>query len=455
MRKAEQKLLKARQTAQLHIEAYQLSHPQDTMSRNENCPSSTEQTGIQVPCRDAIPTPHRDAVLANFGLLGWWERTMVLDMDGLQWGKSSSEVDGYITLSAVKEARHTEQGTTTFEVIETSGKRHQFQGKTRQSQNDWVSVINHRAAWTSEHNDVDMASVIGFPTEATDQECPSSQSHLQVGQQVLLLYNDELFELVRKMLGVPEGFMEDQFDFQKLELMNFGGKGGQGLVISADRQWVLKRLSSTDHEALLQLTPAYIRRLCDHPSLLSPFLLHFSCSCAGKQRRWIVMPNALPAPKYKVKYDLKGARDDDRTVEYNGEPIARLSTAQFTTRWVGASTSFDFGGGERVVEVQQRYKQLKQRARTIKFPMTHEQYEYIQECIAADSKLLLQHQIMDYSLLVGIIEGKAPAVGIGSKTFVVQHTKGYTTYHIAIIDFLQAIFFYLCHDLISMLLSKF
>jgi len=60
-----------------------------------------------------------------------------------------------------------------------------------------------------------------------------------------------------------------------------------------------------------------------------------------------------------------------------------------------------------------------------------------QECIAADSKLLLQHQIMDYSLLVGIIEGKAPAVGIGSKTFVVQHTKGYTTYHIAIIDFLQ------------------
>ena len=141
---------------------------------------------------------------------------------------------------------------------------------------------------------------------------------------------------------------------------NFGGKGGQELVVSDDSQYVIKGLSAADHQQLELLCSRLATYVGTGPSLLAPFVLHFTRFFGGKESQFVVMKNVLPCDNYNAVFDLKGADDDDRIVscEHHGT-IERPST------WDSASS-----------DVSTQFCAHQALARQARFSVTPTQHSY-------------------------------------------------------------------------------
>ena len=159
-------------------------------------------------------------------------------------------------------------------------------------------------------------------------------------------FNDEWFAQLRTHFGVNGGsdakglefLTPEKFSFEKLA--HGGGKGGSLMAFSKDRQLMIKELSQSDHDSLLEITQDYAKHLLDEQgSLLARTFVHFRVKDSGRtfmckqdhgrvikcsiphQPRFIGMNNWLPptpVPATKTasarpelggrrsSYDLKG-----------------------------------------------------------------------------------------------------------------------------------------------------
>lgn len=211
----------------------------------------------------------------------------------------------------------------------------------------------------------------------------------------VVVFNDHCFSEVRKSAGVPDNFINEGFDFDKLE--SGGGKGGTLMAfIGAD--YIVKELSNGDHQALLGIAESYLEHVRNGDTLLSAIFIHFE-DCATS-RRFYAMGNVVGNGPFLAKYDLKGC-NDDKTLELFGEKVSAAKRmvwhASHLCRFSSSAYRCEFTSGKRA-------------AAKADLVVTEGQREEVVRRMRRDAKWLASNQLMDYSLIVGI-KTLPPAVG--------------------------------------------
>jgi hypothetical protein len=239
-------------------------------------------------------------------------------------------------------------------------------------------------------------------------------SSLDVGGTAMSLFNDEDFAAIRRAFGVADNFLRD-FDFGSLD--EGGGKGGNLMGFTKDRQYIVKELNKTDHNTLGDISGEYREHIVGNDpkvpskSLLCRFFAHFQHPKSGK--KFCVMNNWLPPDplaalelneeEEKVvkeelqgsfsAYDLKGTADD-KTLLYHGKKVTEVHKRIWdVSQWGGTCFWSD---------MRHEYWKGKKHAYETKFHVTPQQREWIVNAVKYDCEWLAEKGLMDYSLIVGI-----------------------------------------------------
>lgn len=246
----------------------------------------------------------------------------------------------------------------------------------------------------------------------------------------VVLFNDELFSQLRSVAGVPADFVNDGWSFDSLES---GGAKGGCLMAFVGSEYVVKELSMDDHESLLEVSRSYFEHVRDGKTLLGLVFLHFEDIASS--RKFMVMRNVTGGGQFLALYDLKGC-NDDKTIELFGEKVltgddlfstaGRLCGCFMPKQW--RKDAADSSAS-------------KIAATRVEFLVSQNQRMDVLDRIHRDSAWLSSHQLMDYSLLVGVKSGPkgfAPETVFGQSPLVRSCDDGSeVALCIGIIDFLQ------------------
>lgn len=263
---------------------------------------------------------------------------------------------------------------------------------------------------------------------------PGEPAPIRPGGREAELFNERLFCELRAYAQVPDDFVNGGWDLGKLEAG--GGKGGT-LMARVSSAYIVKELSKGDHDTLLAIAGSYAKHVRAGETLLCPVYLHFRDVATG--RLFFAMRNTVGKGPFAALYDLKGCADD-KTIELAGEPIKAVHKRIWNLGMWCSRSSWS--------EERCRYFEGKLGARSVEIVMTPEQRTKFLQCLKRDTDWLASHQLMDYSLLVGIKEGpdgSASASGGGTGASALGHRpllrKGpggsEIALHVSIIDFLQ------------------
>lgn len=251
---------------------------------------------------------------------------------------------------------------------------------------------------------------------------PSPSSTIRPAGREIEVWNDELFQRLRKENGVPDDFLNEGWTYDKLE--KGGGKGGT-LMAFLWGKYIVKEMNKGDHEAMLKVTPSYIEHMCGGDSRICPVFLHYRDIESG--RTFFAMRNEVGGGPFKSLYDLKGCADD-KILEYNGKTIEAIH-----------KRCWNFGmwcGKCRWSHERHAYYNGKKEALRLKIPMSDDQREQIVKAIAYDCEWLASENLMDYSLLLAT-KADAPANG-ADRSFRIVNDNGEESFLcISVIDFLQ------------------
>lgn len=242
------------------------------------------------------------------------------------------------------------------------------------------------------------------------------------------LFNDEVFRQVRSLADVPDDFANNGWSMDDFE--SGGGKGGCMMAfIGSD--YIVKELSTSDHQSLLDLAEEYVEHIFAGETLLCAILLHFEDAATG--RFFFVMRNAMGSGPFLALYDLKGC-NDDKTLEVMGEKIRKNRTI-----WASGCTCGVEAGAE-----LDKYNAGKKAAARADLLVTASQRAEILGMMQRDTQWLAKNQLMDYSLLVGVRSGPKGFMDakvknqLGQATFVWDcKDGGQVAVSVAIIDCLQ------------------
>jgi hypothetical protein len=208
---------------------------------------------------------------------------------------------------------------------------------------------------------------------------------------------------LRRSAGVPDDFVDEGWGFDSLS--HSGAKGGC-LIAFLESNFVVKELSRTDHESLLRISSSYFEHVTQGETLLSGIFLHFEDTATS--RKFFAMRNVVGSGPFTEMYDLKGC-NDDRALQLNGERIAARREAK-----AAASSRI------LVTEIQRQEVMCK---------------------LQRDTEWLTSHELMDYSLLVGIRDvptGYVPEPNLGQTPLLRSCADGTeVVVFVGIIDFLQ------------------
>eukprot|EP00931_Biecheleriopsis_adriatica_P026680 TRINITY_DN16201_c0_g1_i2.p1 TRINITY_DN16201_c0_g1~~TRINITY_DN16201_c0_g1_i2.p1 ORF type:complete len:364 (+),score=70.87 TRINITY_DN16201_c0_g1_i2:35-1126(+) len=223
----------------------------------------------------------------------------------------------------------------------------------------------------------------------------SRSSSCVAGRQVEV-WNDSLFQRLRKLHGVSEEFLnhkvtqEEAVNFKAPRAETKNGKGGQAQFDSSCGRFVVKLLSSDDHKTLLEMARPLVERMLSGPSLLCPIYMHFTDPEAD--RHYIAMRNLTQVGPFSVKYDLKGCADD-KTLEVNDKLITPVRKRWFSPHmWCQCAWNAD----------RWQYYEGKVRARALRLGLAPAQRDEVVRLIASDAEWLVGQGVMDYSLLLAV-----------------------------------------------------
>eukprot|EP01062_Namystynia_karyoxenos_P059201 TRINITY_DN50641_c0_g1_i1.p1 TRINITY_DN50641_c0_g1~~TRINITY_DN50641_c0_g1_i1.p1 ORF type:complete len:1032 (+),score=268.71 TRINITY_DN50641_c0_g1_i1:83-3097(+) len=234
---------------------------------------------------------------------------------------------------------------------------------------------------------------------------------------IFTCYAPKLFEALRRHWGVmfreflhsvdkePEHGLRER-DFSE-------GQSGEFMFFSADRHYLFKTVSKREHDTLLDMLPAYCAHMLDTTeSLLCRFMGLYAIKMYGQVQYVVVMRNVLsihPAESLSAVYDLKGSRR-------------------------GCGTGHRSRGAAR-----QRHT-LKDDDLHQPLRLTPGSARQVQSAVRRDTMFLRDHNIMDYSLLVGVVDVSVPAPRLDvdrAGQYSASVVVGPGRYYIGIIDILQ------------------
>eukprot|EP00002_Diphylleia_rotans_P000750 TRINITY_DN10396_c0_g1_i1.p1 TRINITY_DN10396_c0_g1~~TRINITY_DN10396_c0_g1_i1.p1 ORF type:complete len:461 (-),score=85.44 TRINITY_DN10396_c0_g1_i1:409-1791(-) len=156
------------------------------------------------------------------------------------------------------------------------------------------------------------------------------------------------------------------------EWKNPGGKSGSTMLSSSDKKIVVKSMTVDESKLLREMMRNYYQHMIDYPNtLIIRFLGLFSFKFSQNARvHFVVMENVMLTDlPIHIKYDLKGSRVGRLTKT----PEEARSNA--ILKDMNVKENFHFGPEGRQIFLTQ---------------------------ISADTDFLLQYEIMDYSLLLGV-----------------------------------------------------
>jgi hypothetical protein len=215
---------------------------------------------------------------------------------------------------------------------------------------------------------------------------PDQSKSFDCGTEQVPTYNDDAYSRIREQFGAPNSFLQNNWDFKKLD--RGGGKGGQLMGFTDDGAYLVKEMSPGDHLTLTTLAQDYADHVCakdewgKSTSLLARYFLHFWHE--GTQTNYVVMNNWLPGmpsladmqltkevfDRHVNCFDLKGT-DDDKTLTRDGTKVKEVHKRIFNVRmWCGQCLWSDG---------RQFYFEGKKYAKTVQFDVTLEQKKWIKD----------------------------------------------------------------------------
>ena len=184
----------------------------------------------------------------------------------------------------------------------------------------------------------------------------------------------EVFRLLRRRFGVDEGKFEDSI--KSIEVMEQNaGRSGSFFYITSDKQYILKTITSAECELLRHLLKSYYAHVAaNENTLLSRYLGLFQIRMQSVGKLILIaMTNIFCHGTPHEAYDLKGSTVN-RTVLKEG--------VELTPGMVLKDND------------------LTQRNRRLYLPRSVALILLMQ--LSADSQWLMEHDVMDYSLLLGV-----------------------------------------------------
>ena len=243
-----------------------------------------------------------------------------------------------------------------------------------------------------------------------------------------------VFARIRQAYGVPESVYLASIATLNLNdrgprlLTESEGKSGSFFVRTRDGHFIIKTISSSEKDTLMRLLPHYAVYLLEHPNTLLPWFLGMYEAKTGKHGtiRIIVMANVCSSTAADGLYvqelfDLKGSKvgrtasssmhhrvsssqsspSASRTAGKTQASEQRVNEKRCDNSIVAGDADFNFEG-----EQQQRravcQKDLDWEALGRSVNISHADRLGLLQQLELDSAFLAKHNIMDYSLLVGI-----------------------------------------------------
>ncbi len=244
-------------------------------------------------------------------------------------------------------------------------------------------------------------------------------------------YSPKIFYILRKIDGIStKDYLLSLSPKDNLKIIKesfaSGGRSANPIIFTYDKKLLLKTISKSEKDVLLNILPEYHRRMRDTKSLLCRIYGVYRIEVNGKQSMHIIVMrnmNELPSMTKYACFDLKG------------------STVQRTT--LNKEDKEDIVNGYKE-EVIQQYKNkilkdLDFDLLDFYFNFSKEDCNMIQNSLCEDSEFLKGGNLIDYSLLCSIHyynKDDYEQVEENQKYRIIKTKDNKFLYNFSIIDFL-------------------
>ena len=265
-------------------------------------------------------------------------------------------------------------------------------------------------------------SIVDQSTEKTEHKVNNNDQ-----EEIFTEYAPDIFSKLRKSFNITNTTYLSILTGDNNALLSFlsNSKSGQYFFFSNNSQFIIKTMSKSELDFLLQLLPSYYEHICQYEhSLLPKFYGVYKLNKIklhnhnNKDLAFLISNNVFYSPhniRIKHQYDLKGSTQGRRTADaqkLSGDILKDLNFMEDDVRLYVSNNGKD----------KLFYQQIE-----------------------ADAQWFSQHQIMDYSLLIGIAdadglsesekESKRDLVKINDGEIL--SNDGTQLYFLGIIDILQ------------------
>ncbi|CAI5733094.1 unnamed protein product [Peronospora destructor] len=216
------------------------------------------------------------------------------------------------------------------------------------------------------------------------------------------------FRDIRQGFGINETLYRKAFLSTCHERLESGGSSGAFMFYTADYSFLVKSVTTSERNVLLNMLPAYIRHMKQNPnSHLTRFYGCHSIEMYGQVFSFVVMGNVIGRTSMHQFFDIKGS-----WVNRNAKPIPPGKTVICTY----CSNAFPYGTTESceysIRGIHLPHIVLKDNDFHRKMRVEAETAEALVRQLESDSNFLREQGIMDYSLMLSVHNTK----------YVVEHS---------------------------------
>ncbi|KAI9922401.1 hypothetical protein PsorP6_002696 [Peronosclerospora sorghi] len=222
-------------------------------------------------------------------------------------------------------------------------------------------------------------------------------------------YSPSAFRDIRQGFGINETLYRKAFLATCHERLESGGSSGAFMFYTADYSFLVKSVTTSERNVLINMLPAYIRHMKQNPdSHLTRFYGCHSIEMYGQVFNFVVMGNVIGRTSMHQFFDIKGS-----WVDRNAKPIPPGKTVICTY----CSNAFQYGTNESceysIRGIHLPHVVLKDNDFHRKMRVEAETAEALVRQLDKDSNFLKAQGIMDYSLMLSVHNTK----------YVVEHSE--------------------------------
>ncbi|ANB11245.1 1-phosphatidylinositol-4-phosphate 5-kinase [Sugiyamaella lignohabitans] len=218
-------------------------------------------------------------------------------------------------------------------------------------------------------------AVYATPLSSHENLTMENKKYRLDGGAIIKAYSPIIYQSIRTLCGIDCHEFLNSFVLQSdLTKTKSPGKSGSDFLFTPDGKYIIKTIKRKEHNVIAnaEFLADYYNHVKAHPSSQLPFYLgNYTLVAGGKKTHFVIMKNLLQKETQLI-YDLKGSTHDRR-----------------------AGARKDNRG--RVV-----FKDLDWTDKDEAISMSQEDRDKLMVQVSKDVDFLKRHNIMDYSLLVGL-----------------------------------------------------